>query len=139
MRRMQRGGGTAEVAGCPGYKGSRGGGDHWVADAETKRDKMPQPPGRRGTRCRRRRDGGGTTRSASASIQESHGIGGAQFVTQWTRSKRTRSTGATKSTAAEELASVLGEYAKITPPPLMATSWAMTRQYRGLFTRIETE
>ena len=121
MRRMQRGDGTAEVAGCPGYKGSRGGGDQWVADAETKRDKIPQPPGWRGTRCRSRLDGGGQdaadagtggTRIASASIQESHGIGGVQFVTQWTRSKRTRCTGATKFTAAEELASVLGEVAE---------------------------
>ncbi len=28
---------------------------------------------------------------------------------------------------------------EIAPPSLMATSWAMARRYRGLFTRIETE
>jgi len=33
--------------------------------------------------------------------------------------RRARSTGAAKSVAAEELAAVLGEYARFTPPPRM--------------------
>ena len=35
------------------------GGGQDAADAWTEGDKMPQTPGRRGTRCRRRLDGGG--------------------------------------------------------------------------------
>jgi hypothetical protein len=121
---MQREDGTAEIATMVDGEDAQDSKAVWAEEINGSR-----MPGQRGTRCRRRLDGGGQdaadggTRSASASKQESHGIGGVQLVTQWTRFKRTRSTGgATKSTAAEELAPVLGEYAKITLPPLMATS-----------------
>jgi hypothetical protein len=102
MKRSNRGGHVKDAAAAwmvgdkmpqiPGWRG----------------DKMPQMPGRRGQDAA---DG----RSASAQKQDSsHCIGGVQqLATQWTRTPptqgrgRTRSTGATKSTAAEELASVL--------------------------------
>ena len=99
-RRLQKGGGqdAADAEGDKMPPGEEG-------------DKMLQTPGRRGTR------------NAGAPKQDSHYP--VEVITEPppTHGRRgTRSVGATKSTAAEESAPALGEYAKLTPPPQMVLS-----------------
>ena len=115
----------------------------WVEE-----DQRPQEPGQRGTRGRSRMDGGGQD-AQSVGKTNSHCIGGAQLATQRTRLKvpppmhwrsRARSAGAAKSTAVEELALVLGEYTRFTPPPRMVFQLGCDPAIRmRLYTRIETE
>ena len=100
-----------------------------AAGAGTERDKRPQ------TTC------------SQCATQESHCIGGFQLATQWVRIKmmpppthgrrKTRSIGATQSKTAEELASVLGEYAVLRRLPVWYSVGCDPAIRMRLFTRIE--
>jgi hypothetical protein len=83
---------------------------------------MPQTPGRRGARRAVSAQHKKTTVSEAFNSPPS-GRGSREMMSPQTHGRRrTRSIGATQSTAAEELASVLGEYASFTPPPRMVLS-----------------
>ena len=120
-----------------------------AAEAGTMRDKRPQTHGRRGTRCRRRLDDGGgqAVRAVSAQQKSLHRRRSARHPMRADLDDATANAWEEKNKEYRSDQIHCGGGARsgprgvreITPPPLMATSWAMTRRYRGLFTRIETE
>ena len=121
-----------------GRRGARGRGSRdEAADAWTEGDKMPQTPGRRR----------GTRRAVSAQQKSLHRRRSARHPVRADLDDSTANAWEEKNKEYRSDQINCGGGARsgprgvreITPPPLMATSWAMTRRYRGLFTRTETE